>query len=204
MSETNKWDQRYSEAGYAYGTDPNDFLRESTHLLPKGGRVLCLAEGEGRNSVFLARHGFQVTAVDSSTVAMEKTQRLAQQHGVEVETIVDDLATFTFAPNQYNAIISIFCHLPPPLRKTVHQSIQGSLKDSGIFLLEGYTPKQLEHGTGGPPIAELLMNLKEIREELFPLTILHGLELERNILEGKLHTGFGAVVQLIAQKSHRA
>ena len=78
------------------------------------------------------------------------------------------------------------------------------MKDSGIFLLEGYTPKQLEHGTGGPPIAELLMNLKEIREELFPLTILHGLELERNILEGKLHTGFGAVVQLIAQKSHRA
>ena len=203
MSETNKWNQRYSESGYAYGTDPNDFLRESIHLLPKGGRVLCLAEGEGRNSVFLARHGFQVAAVDSSTVAMEKTQKLAQQHGVEVTTIVDDLAAFTFTPNQYDAIISIFCHLPPALRKTVHQSIQSSLKDGGIFLLEGYTPKQLGHGTGGPPIAELLMNLKEIREELTPLTIIHGLELERNIQEGKLHTGVGAVVQLIAQKSRR-
>ncbi|BHH81962.1 methyltransferase domain-containing protein [Desulforhopalus sp. 52FAK] len=201
MSDTKKWDQRYSEPGYAYGTDPNDFLAASLKYIPTGGNVLCMADGEGRNSVFLARQGFEVTAVDSSTVAMKKAQRLAEQHGVEVTTVVDDLSRFTFTPNQYDAIISIFCHLPPPLRKTVHQSVVYSLKQGGIYVLEGYTPKQLQYGTGGPPIVELLMNLSEITEEISPLTILHGLELERNVQEGKLHKGLGAVVQLIAQKS---
>ena len=141
MSERLKWDQRYSEPGYAYGTDPNDFLKASLAFLPKNGSVLCLAEGEGRNSVFLARHGFNVTTVDSSTVAMQKTQDLAKKHGVQVNSTVADLVEFDLGSKQYDAIISIFCHLLPPLRKTIHTHVQESLKDDGIFLLEGYTPK---------------------------------------------------------------
>jgi SAM-dependent methyltransferase len=201
MSERLKWDQRYSEPGYAYGTDPNDFLKASLEYLPVKGSVLCLADGEGRNSVFLARHGFKVTAVDSSPVAMDKTQALAQKQKVQVTSIVADLAEFTLDPNQYDAIISIFCHLPVPLRKIVHGFVPNSLKDDGIFLLEGYTPKQLEHGTGGPPIKELLMQLHVLQEELSSLETIHGIELEREIHEGKLHNGLGAVVQYIGKKS---
>ncbi|MFT5697429.1 MAG: SAM-dependent methyltransferase [Desulforhopalus sp.] len=201
MSETLKWDQRYSEPGYAYGTDPNDFLTASRQYIPAGGSVLCLAEGEGRNSVFLAKNGFKVTAVDSSTVAMEKTGALAVQQGVYVDTIVADLADFTFTPNYYDAIVSIFCHLPPPLRQKVHNLISGSLKEGGVFILEGYTPKQLKHGTGGPPVKELLMNLNVIQKELAGLDMMHGAELEREVLEGTLHRGLGAVVQFIGKKT---
>lgn len=200
MSDTLKWDQRYSESGYAYGTDPNDFLKASIEFLPENGSVLCLAEGEGRNSVFLARHGFNVTAVDSSPVAMHKTQELAKKHGVRVHSTVADLAEFDLGSKQYDAIISIFCHLLPPLRKTIHTHVQKSLKDDGIFLLEGYTPKQLQYGTGGPPVKELLMNLHVIQEELSGLDIIHGVELEREVQEGKLHNGIGSVVQYIGKK----
>ena len=200
MSETLKWDQRYSEPGYAYGTDPNDFLAASLQYIPRGGSVLCLAEGEGRNSVFLAKNGFKVTAVDSSSVAMEKTSALAKQHGVYVDTVVADLSEFTLSPNHYDAIISIFCHLLPPLRQKVHALIRESLKDDGVFILEGYTPQQLMHGTGGPPVKELLINLNDIKKELTDLNVIHGIELERNVLEGKLHTGLGAVVQFIGKK----
>lgn len=201
QSSRNKWDQRYSEPGFAYGTDPNDFLAEHVHLLPERGKVLCLADGEGRNSVLLARKGFQVTAVDSSSVGMQKTEQLARDNGVEVETIVADLADFVLEQNHYDAVISIFCHLPIPLRKKVHHSVVKSLKQGGIFLLEGYTPKQLNNNTGGPPVAELLMELKYVREEITPLEILHGVELNREINEGRLHTGVGSVVQLIARKT---
>ncbi len=133
MSDTQKWDRRYSEPGYAYGTDPNDFLVASLRYIPEGGKFICLADGEGRNSVYLARQGFEVTAVDSSAIGMQKTTDLAKEHDVQVHTIVEDLAKFTFAPEQYDAVISIFCHLPPPLRKLVHNSIPESLKDGGIF-----------------------------------------------------------------------
>jgi SAM-dependent methyltransferase len=200
MNDSPKWDQRYSEPGYAYGTDPNDFLVASLQHLPAGGSVLCLAEGEGRNSVYLALQGFKVTAVDSSSVAMQKTAALAQQHGVVVDTVVADLAEFTFEKQQYDAIISIFCHLPPALRRSVHSLVPKNLKDGGVFLLEGYTPKQLEHGTGGPPTPELLMNFTVLQQELAGLHIIHGLEIEREIHEGRLHNGVGAVVQFIGQK----
>lgn len=196
----NKWDQRYSEPGFAYGTDPNDFLVQSIDYFPSEGKVLCLADGEGRNSVYLAQRGFEVTAVDSSTVGMQKTNRLAQEKGVEVHTIVADLADFSFLENHYDVIISIFCHLPPTLRKKVHKNVVSSLRQDGIFLLEGYTPKQLENNTGGPPVLELLMELKGVKKEIAPLKILHAIELDRVIKEGSLHTGLGSVIQLIAKK----
>lgn len=200
MNSDNKWDQRYSEPGFAYGTDPNDFLVSSRHYLPSTGKVLCLAEGEGRNSVYLAKQGYDVTAVDSSAVAMEKTRALAGESGVSVQTVVADLGSFDFGLNTYDAIISIFCHLPPELRKTVHKRCTQSLTDSGVFLLEGYTPKQLEHGTGGPPEKELLMSLIDLETEFQGLELIHSVELERDIHEGRLHNGLGAVVQIIGRK----
>jgi SAM-dependent methyltransferase len=200
MSGPSKWDDRYGEAGFAYGTDPNDFLAASLHHLPPTGSILCLADGEGRNSVFLAEHGYRVTAVDSSPVGIEKGRVLAAERGVAITACVADLADYPLPDDTYDAIISIFCHLPPPLRRRLHGRIPFSLKSGGVFLLEGYTPRQLDLGTGGPPVKELLMELATIREELSPLRIIHGIELEREVREGRLHTGLGSVVQLIAVK----
>ncbi|MFW2365299.1 MAG: class I SAM-dependent methyltransferase [Desulforhopalus sp.] len=200
MTAINKWDERYGEPGFAYGTKPNNFLISSATRLPRGGSVLCLADGEGRNSTYLATNGFTVTAVDSSAVGMQKAQELAKENGVVITTCVADLEDFTFAPNIYDGVISIFCHLPPPLRKKVHSGVVSSLRKGGVFILEGYTPKQLEYGTGGPPVKELLMELEVLQSEFSGLRIIHGVEVERDIHEGRLHTGKGSVVQLIAIK----
>lgn len=200
MTANNKWDERYGEPGYAYGTLPNDFLVSSTSYLPEGGSILCLAEGEGRNSSFLAGKGFVVTAVDSSAVGMQKTEILARENNLVVTTCVADLEDFAFLPESYDGIVSIFCHLPPPLRKKVHTSVVSSLNKGGVFILEAYTPRQLQHKTGGPQVKELLMELDELRAEMSGLRIIHGVELERDIYEGRLHTGRGSVVQLIAVK----
>jgi SAM-dependent methyltransferase len=200
MTEQNKWDERYGEAGFAYGTEPNDFLAASLHQLPHKGTVLCLGDGEGRNSVFLAQHGHTVTAVDSSSVGLAKARALAAERGVTITTCLADLTDYQLPENTCDAIISIFCHLPQHVRRKLHDRIPSSLKKGGVFLLEGYTPRQLDHGTGGPPIQELLMEIDELKKELQQLDIVHGTELEREIYEGRLHTGLGAVAQLIAIK----
>jgi SAM-dependent methyltransferase len=196
----NKWDQRYSEVDYVYGTAANDFLVQSLPLLPPSGAVLCLAEGEGRNAVFLAERGYQVTAVDSSAVGLAKAQALAGRRRVAISTCVTDLADYPLFPNSFDVIVAIFCHLPPSLRRQVFSQIPASLRPGGVFLLEGYTPKQLEYGTGGPPDVSLLLQLSELREELAPLRFVHGQELVRDVREGRLHTGKGSVVQVIADK----
>lgn len=193
------WDEEYAVDEYVYGELPNDFLLEMTAGLKKG-KVLCLAEGEGRNAVHLARQGFTVTAVDSSLVGLNKAEKLAQKHGVTIEIIHSDLAKYTLEQNAWDSIISISCHLPPDLRRKIHRSVVSGLKTGGTFLLEAYTPKQLEFGTGGPPSAEFMMDLDTLRVELDGLTFIHGQELIRDVLEGINHTGKGSVVQVLARK----
>ena len=193
------WDQKYSVDAYLYGTEPNEFLLSMTTKLKKG-RVLCLAEGEGRNAVYLAKEGFAVTAVYSSRVGLAKAEKLARKHQVNIETLPVDLAEFSIGENCWDSIVSIFCHLPPKLRKQVHNGVVTGLRKGGTFLLEAYTPEQLARGTGGPPSAEIMMELDTITEELSGLKILHGAEVLRNVLEGTKHTGVGSVVQVLAQK----
>ncbi|MDH5377544.1 MAG: class I SAM-dependent methyltransferase [Gammaproteobacteria bacterium] len=193
------WDERYSESHYIYGTSPNDFLKEHLSELPKG-KVLCLADGEGRNSVFLAENGFEVTAVDSSSVGLEKGKKLAQERGVVINHIHADLAEYDLGLDQWDAIVSIFCHVPPPIRGPLHQHIVKALKKGGVLLLEAYTPEQLKFGTGGPPDPALTMSATLLKQELTGLTIKHLEELERDVVEGTHHTGRGAVVQCIACK----
>ncbi len=193
------WDEEYSVDEYVYGTEPNDFLLSMTEKLKKN-RVLCLAEGEGRNAVHLAREGFAATAVDSSRVGLEKAERLAHQNGVVIETVLVDLADFTVVKDSWDSIVSISCHLPPDLRKKIHRDVVAGLRKGGTFLLEAYTPEQLEFGTGGPPSAEYMMDLETLREELSGLKIVHGVELVRNVVEGVNHTGMGSVVQVLAER----
>ncbi|MCP3890680.1 MAG: class I SAM-dependent methyltransferase [Desulfobulbaceae bacterium] len=200
-AQSNKWDQRYGESEFAYGTTANDFLKASVHRLSPAGDVLCLAEGEGRNSVFLAQQGFNVTAVDSSSVGLKKAETLAAERGASITTCVADLVNYKIAAGRYDAIISIFCHLPQPLRTEVHKKVLNGLKCGGIFVLEGYTPRQLQYKTGGPPVAELLMELDELKAELGSLDLVHATETEREVHEGFLHTGLGSVVQIIGIKN---
>lgn len=193
------WDERYKGRDYAYGTVANDFLVSMADRLP-GSRALCLGEGEGRNAVWLAQRGFDVTAVDSSRVGLDKALRLAVERGVKVTAVHADLADYTIEPGAWDCIVSIFCHLPPALRRRVHSNVVAGLKPGGMFLLEAYTPAQLSLGTGGPPVLEMMMDLVSLRDELTGLKFVHAAELERPVHEGACHNGPGAVVQVLAIK----
>lgn len=193
------WDIRYAEPGFAYGTEPNDFLAASAPSIPVG-RALCLAEGEGRNAVFLAKLGWSCHCVDGSAVGLAKAQALAQAHGLTLETEVCDLANFSFQPESYDLVTSVWCHLPPELRVRVHGEVVRALKPGGILLLEAYRPKQLEYKTGGPPSLPMLMTLDGLKQELTGLEFVIGHELDREIHEGPYHNGISAVVQVCARK----
>ena len=194
------WNQRYATPGWAYGTEPNDFLRSVADRIPAGGRVLCLAEGQGRNAVFLAGVGFAVTAMDLSTVGIERARELARERGVHVQFEVGDLTDYDLGEASWDAIVSIFAHVPPTVRASLHGRVAKALRPGGVFILEAYTPAQLRHKTGGPPTAELMMTLDELHNELRGLDFEHGAEIEREVREGSHHTGRAAVVQLLARK----
>ena len=194
------WDERYGTAGYYYGTEPNEFLREHCSLIRRGGDVLCLAEGEGRNAVFLAQQGFRPVAVDQSAVGLKKAEQLAADRGVRIETIVADLDGYRIEAGRWDGIVSIWCHLPAMLRAAVHRQVVAGLKIDGVFLLEAYTPAPLRYGTGGPRTADLLPTLASLRQELEGLELVHAMERERTVHEGGGHTGLSAVVQLVAYR----
>lgn len=194
------WDERFSEPGFAYGTEPNGFLVSASESIPKG-RVLCLAEGEGRNAVYLAGLGYEVTAVDSSAVGLAKAEGLALERGVTIQTVHADLSDFEIEPGAWQGIVSIFCHLPPPVRAALHERCLRGLAPGGVFVLEGFTPQQLERGTGGPKNRELLMELENLRQELPGLRFEIAREVVRPATEGKYHRGDVAVVQILAVKN---
>ncbi len=195
-----KWDERYSEAGFAYGKAPNDFLKATVDAVNGSGKALCLAEGEGRNGLYLARLGYQVKAVDLSKVGLEKARSLAAEEGLTIATEVCDLANWPLGEQQWDLIVSIWAHTPAQVRGHIHSQVYKALKPGGLFILEAYTPANLGRGTGGPPSKDMLMTLKDLKEELKDLEIIQGEEKEREIQEGKYHNGLSAVVQLVARK----
>jgi len=194
------WDERYSEEGYVYGTEPNDFLASQSDQLSPNSKILCLAEGEGRNGVYLAKLGHSVLGVDSSSVGLQKARDLAEAKGVCIETQVADLKDFDIGEEKWDVVVSIFAHLPPPIRKSVHERVVKGLKKGCVIILEAYTPKQLEYKTGGPPVAEMMMTLDGLLSELKGLDFEFGRELERDVVEGKYHTGKAYTVQVFARK----
>ena len=193
------WDERYSQEGFSYGIEPNDFLVEVVGRIPMG-RVLCLAEGEGRNAVYLATRGHEVLAVDQSPVGLQKAQKLAAERGVAIETQATDLALFEFEPRRYAGIVSIWGHLPPALRRVVHGKCVDALVPGGVMVLEAYTPAQVALGTGGPPDPAFCMSAATLRDELTGLDFEILVERERHVAEGKYHNGNSSVVQMVARK----
>lgn len=193
------WDQRYSADTYIYGTEPNDFLRDRAADLPPGD-ALCVADGEGRNGVYLAGLGHRVTSVDLSSVGLAKADALAAKRGVDLTTEVADLSEFDLGLNRWDTVVSVFAHMPPPTRISLHRRIVAALRPGGRLILEAYTPDQIGRGTGGPPVAEMTMNLAALTIELDGLEMTHAVETVRSVIEGQGHTGDGAVVQVVAVK----
>jgi SAM-dependent methyltransferase len=193
------WDDRYQTGEYLYGREPNEFLVSAAGLLPRG-RVLCLAEGQGRNAVYLAGMGYQVTGVDSSAVGLKSAQRLAEERGVSIVTVVADLAEYDLGESCWEGIVSIFCHLPSALRHRVLAKVVRALVPGGVLLLEAYGPAQLQFDTGGPRQEDLLASLADLTADLTGLELLHAVECQRSVVEGTLHRGQAAVVQVVAVK----
>jgi SAM-dependent methyltransferase len=194
------WDERYSSEEYAYGTAPNEFLKSMAARIPKG-RVLSLGDGEGRNGVYLAGQGFEVLSADASPVGLAKARKLAADRGVRLDTLVTDLTAYEIRPGDWDGIVSIFFHLPSAARRVLHRKVVAGLRPGGAFVLEAYTPAQLRLKTGGPSVADMLVTLRDLKEELPGLVFEHAEEVERAVVEGKFHTGRAAVVQVLARKT---
>jgi len=198
-SDAELWDGRYSSEDYLYGIEPNDFLTEQVAAI-EPGRTLCIAEGEGRNAVYLAGLGFEVTAVDQSAEGGRKTLALAAERGVTVEVVTTDLATYDLGSDRWDLIVSIFAHLPPEVRTDVFMRLPRALTPGGTLILEAYLPGQAERDTGGPPDPSRLYDLETLEREIVGLDVILASETEREVIEGRGHTGLGEVVQLVARR----
>lgn len=197
------WDERYREPGFTYGTAPNEFLVSVVDRIPKG-KILSLAEGEGRNAVYLASLGYEVTGVDGSEVGLRKARELAKEQGVAITTIHADLGEFVIAPGEWDGIVACYCHLPSSIRIPLHQAAVRGLKPGGVFVLEAFSKEQLAYGTGGPSSLDMLMSLDELKRELVGLEFIHAVRVERDVLEGRGHTGLASVVQILAVKPYES
>ena len=192
------WNERYTSDDFAYGTEPNSFLASNAKVLI--GPVLSLAEGEGRNAVFLASLGLDVLAIDGSEVGLAKARALAASRGLAIQTEVADLTTYEPPESSFGSVVSISAHLPSFIRTRLHRLVERCLKPGGIMLLEAYTKAQLARNTGGPKDPDLLMTCKEIETEFPNCDLILSQEIEREVVEGKFHTGLASVVQFIARK----
>ena len=195
------WNERYSEPDYLFGEAPNEFVRNAARFLAAGQSVLCVADGEGRNSVWLAEQGMEVAAFDFASNAVEKARRLAAARSVRVDHRLDDLMTWDFVPDQYDALVAIFIQfLGPEERTSAFARMQSAVKPGGLFLLEGYTPKQLEYRTGGPGAIENLYTREWVESAFSDWEIVELREYDAVLREGSRHTGMSALIDLVARK----
>ena len=194
------WDERYSQPGFAYGTEPNEFLAAVARRIPVGP-VLSLGEGEGRNAAFLAGLGHRVVAVDQSEVGLAKAKKLAADRGLTIETVCADLTDYAIEPGAWAGIVSVFCHLPRQIRRPLYAAAVRGLRPGGVLVLEAYTPEQIGRSTGGPKDTDMLPTLAELTEELAGLEFVHAREQDREVREGAYHTGVASVVQIIGLRT---
>lgn len=195
----NIWDERYAAAAYFYGTEPNAFLVSQRQLLKPGMSCLAVADGEGRNGVWLAEQNMDVLSLDSSLVAQGKAQRLAQQRGVQMRLEQADL--MQWSGGTFDMVVAIFIQfVGPELRPQQFANLKRHLKPGGVLLLQGYTPRQLEYKTGGPSQVENLYTEPMLRDAFADMEILHLSEHDDVISEGAGHSGMSALIDMVARK----
>jgi len=196
------WDEKFSREGYFYGFEPNVFIESKTDLLVPGGKVLCLGEGEGRNAVYLASKGFEVTALDASAIGMTKALMMAEKRGVSFQTELLDLEHWK--PTQsYDAVVTSYLHLEEPLRTQAFQKAIKTLKTDGYFIGEFFSVNQIPRESGGPKKPSLLYTLDSL-ESIFTLDdakIIYLEECDVPLDEGNGHQGDALVIRVIIQKS---
>ena len=195
------WDERYAQPGFLFGEAPNAFLQSQLPLLKQGMSVLSIADGEGRNGVWLAEQGMQVHAVDASSVALGKSRQLAARRGVGLQWDEVDLQTWDWPQSDYDAVVAIFTQfVGPEGRARQFAGIRQALKPGGLLIMQGYTPRQIEYGTGGPPHAENMYTEELLRSSFGDWEILHLAEHDDVIEEGAGHRGMSALIDLVARK----
>ncbi len=194
------WNSRYAEPGYAYGTEPNAFLVSQKKHLKPGGMALAVADGEGRNGVWLAQQGLDVLSVDASEVGLRKTQELAADRGVAIRTERADLIAWQWPEQQFDVVAAVYIHFPPDVRARMHRRMFEALKPGGVLILEAFTPAQLDYKSGGPPVLEMLYTADMLRIDFAGGEILLIEELVTELAEGKYHRGPAAVVRLVLRR----
>lgn len=195
------WDQRFASEEYVFGTAPNVFLASQSQWFKPGIRVLDVACGEGRNAVWLAQQGCEVVAIDISPVAIEKARRLAAERGVHVAFELVDVRNWRWPPSAFDAVVSVFIQFAAPAeRAQLFTGFVTTLRPNGVLVLQGYTPKQLQYKTGGPPQAEHMYTQAMLREAVAGLEIVHVREHDDVLSEGTKHVGLSALIDLVARK----
>lgn len=194
------WDERFAQAEPVYGEQPNDYLRAQVRRLTPGCTILVPGDGYGRNGLWLARQGFQASTVDLSPVGVERARKSAQAAGLMMTIKEADLTMWTWPIGDFDAVASIFLHLPLDLRPQIHTQMLGALKPGGLLIIEAFTPAQLRHSSGGPKQVELLYTAEILRKDFAAAEVLELLEMEIDLDEGRMHSGPSAVVHGVFQK----
>ncbi len=201
MSEYERWEARYAAPGYAFGKAPNYFLASCKPLLPAAGRALAVADGEGRNGVWLAEQGLDVTSIDFAPSAQAKARALADERGVRVDIREADVHSWDYPDAAFDVVVEIFTQFSTPQeRARKWAGMRAALKPGGLLILQGYTPKQLEYGTGGPKQVENLYTRAMLEDAFGDYRDVTITEEEREIYEGTAHGGMSAVIGLTARK----
>jgi SAM-dependent methyltransferase len=200
VTELTNWNERYATAEYIYGTAPNQYLRSQLYRLAPGARVLVAADGEGRNGVWLAACGLDVTCIDQSPVGLAKAAALARQRGVAPRFVCADLAAAPIAGAPYQAVVAVFAHFPPDTRAHIHRSLAATLQPGGLFVLEAFHPRQLGRPSGGPRSVDMLYSADLLCQDFAGLEVLELVEGVALLDEGPKHQGEGFIVRFVGRK----
>lgn len=199
--ELERWNGRFAAEGFVFGTRPNAFLAAQAARLAPGMRALCVADGEGRNSVWLAARGLEVTGFDFSPVGLAKAKKLAERSGVKVDYRLSDVDDWDWDAEQYDVVAGIFVQFAsPPERQRMFEGMRRALKPGGLLILQGYRPEQIEYATGGPKRRENMYTEALLRESFAGLEILHLASHDDMVDEGSGHSGMSALIDLVARR----
>lgn len=193
------WNLRYATEEYVYGTEPNAFFKENLLKLAPG-KILLPAEGEGRNAVFAAKQGWQVTAFDNSREGQRKALQLADKEDVSISYLIDSYDSANFPPQYFDCIALIYTHMPPDKRTVYHQKLASFLKPGGYLILEGFSKNQLQYNSGGPKDYGMLFSVEELKSDFSEFNIIQAEETEIELKEGTFHDGKASVIRLFASR----
>jgi SAM-dependent methyltransferase len=200
-SEFDHWQERFSTPDYRFGKEPNEFLVRCKPLLPRTGKALAVADGEGRNGVWLARQGLDVLSIDFSPAAQAKARALAAEANADITFVEADVHAWPYPEDAFDVVAEIFTQFSPPAeRARKWAGMRRALKRGGLLIVQGYTPKQLQYGTGGPKQIEHLYTRDMLRQAFGDLDDVRIVEEERELQEGPGHSGMSAVIGLTARK----